>query len=48
VCASGYRSTVIASVLQREGWEQVSNVTGGMGAWKRAGLPVERPEDSGS
>jgi hydroxyacylglutathione hydrolase len=48
VCASGYRSTVIASVLQREGWEQVSNVTGGMGAWKRAGLPVARPEDSGS
>ena len=41
VCGGGYRSTVIASLLQRAGREEVSNVTGGMGAWKRAGLPVE-------
>jgi hydroxyacylglutathione hydrolase len=42
VCGGGYRSTVAASVLQRAGWEEVSNVTGGMGAWRRAGLPVAR------
>jgi hydroxyacylglutathione hydrolase len=41
ICGGGYRSTVVASVLQRAGREDVSNVTGGMGAWKRAGLPVE-------
>jgi hydroxyacylglutathione hydrolase len=41
VCGAGYRSTVIASLLQRTGRHQVSNVPGGMGAWSRAGLPVE-------
>ena len=41
VCGGGYRSTVLASLLQRAGREEVSNVLGGMGAWKRAGLPVE-------
>ena len=41
VCGGGYRSTVIASLLRRAGRDEVSNVTGGMGAWKRAGLPVE-------
>jgi hydroxyacylglutathione hydrolase len=40
VCASGYRSTVAASVLERAGVSRVSNVTGGMNAWRRAGLPV--------
>jgi hydroxyacylglutathione hydrolase len=41
VCGSGYRSTVAASWLQRAGHRDVFNVTGGMGAWKRAGLPVD-------
>ncbi len=40
VCGSGYRSTVAASVLRRAGYERVINVTGGMDAWSRAGLPV--------
>jgi hydroxyacylglutathione hydrolase len=40
VCASGYRSTVAASVLERAGVRRVANVTGGMNAWRRAGLPV--------
>ena len=40
VCGGGYRSTVAASVLQRAGRDEVVNVAGGMGAWKRAGLPV--------
>jgi hydroxyacylglutathione hydrolase len=40
VCASGYRSTVAASVLERAGVTRVSNLTGGMNAWRRAGLPV--------
>jgi hydroxyacylglutathione hydrolase len=39
MCGSGYRSTVAASVLRRAGFDSVINVTGGMQAWRRAGLP---------
>lgn len=42
ICASGYRSTVAASVLERTGFSNLVNVTGGMAAWQHAGLPVER------
>jgi hydroxyacylglutathione hydrolase len=42
VCGSGYRSSVIASLLRARGHERVSNVVGGMSAWRSAGLPVER------
>ena len=40
VCASGYRSVIAASVLERAGL-RARNVTGGMDAYRRAGLPVE-------
>jgi len=40
VCGGGYRSTVAGSILQRAGYEQLLNVTGGMSAWKADGLPV--------
>lgn len=40
VCASGYRSTVAASVLERAGRSDLINVTGGMSAWRQAGLPT--------
>jgi hydroxyacylglutathione hydrolase len=40
VCASGYRSTVAASVLERAGRSDLINVTGGMSAWRQAGLPI--------
>jgi hydroxyacylglutathione hydrolase len=42
ICNSGYRSTVAASVLARRGFGNVVNVTGGMQAWRKAGLPVAR------
>jgi hydroxyacylglutathione hydrolase len=42
VCGSGYRSTVAASVLERAGFHDVVNVAGGMVAWERAGLGVEK------
>lgn len=43
VCGSGFRSSVAASLLRRERPElQVANVTGGMSAWKRLGLPTTR------
>lgn len=41
-CGSGYRSTVAASLLLREGRGPVMNVHGGFGAWKARGLPVDR------
>lgn len=48
VCGGGYRSTVAASVLERAGRGRVWNVTGGMGAWKRAGLPTAAGEPTTS
>jgi hydroxyacylglutathione hydrolase len=39
MCGSGYRSTIAASFLLREGYSEVSNVAGGMSAWKAAGFP---------
>jgi hydroxyacylglutathione hydrolase len=40
ICGSGYRSSVSASLLLHHGHPKVSNVLGGMTAWKRAGLPM--------
>ena len=40
VCGSGYRSSVSASLLQSLGYAKVSNVLGGMTAWKAAGFPT--------
>lgn len=42
ICGSGYRGTIAGSFLKREGYENVSNVLGGMSAWQAAGLPVEK------
>ena len=41
ICASGYRSSAAASLLQRAGWRDVANVTGGTNAWIAAGHPAE-------
>lgn len=40
VCGSGYRASIAASFLQRNGYEDVSNVVGGMTAWNAANLPT--------
>ena len=40
-CASGSRSAIGASVLKAHGIDNVSNFSGGMSAWRKAGLPVE-------
>lgn len=39
-CASGYRASIGASILQQEGFAEVRNVPGSWQAWKKAGLPV--------
>jgi hydroxyacylglutathione hydrolase len=40
-CAGGYRSSIAASVLQSQGFDQVSEMAGGITAWESAGLPME-------
>jgi hydroxyacylglutathione hydrolase len=40
VCGSGYRASIAASFLKREGYEDVNNVLGGMTAWYAAQLPT--------
>lgn len=42
MCGSGYRSTIAASVLERAGFTDIANLTGGMKAWKDAGLETTR------
>ena len=41
ICASGNRSTSAAKLLVKEGFN-VLNVQGGMLAWRRAKLPVQK------
>jgi len=41
VCRSGVRSTTAAAILTGLGFEDVSNLKGGMLAWQDSGLPVE-------
>jgi hydroxyacylglutathione hydrolase len=40
MCGSGYRSTIAASVLLRAGRRDVTNVIGGMAAYRATGNPV--------
>lgn len=40
ICASGLRSSTAGSILLQHDFQQLSNVTGGMNAWKAAGLPL--------
>jgi rhodanese-related sulfurtransferase len=42
VCASGNRSSSAVGVLKKHGFEKVFNLSGGFGAWRQAGLPVEK------
>src|SRR5271166_2645508 len=39
-CKGGYRSMIAASLLQRAGFKNVVNVTGGFDAWQQAQLPI--------
>jgi glyoxylase-like metal-dependent hydrolase (beta-lactamase superfamily II)/rhodanese-related sulfurtransferase len=39
-CKSGYRSLIACSLLERAGYRNVTNVSGGFDAWEAAKLPV--------
>lgn len=43
ICAGGYRSSAAASLLQKQGFSSLLNVSGGTGAWVNAGYPVDKP-----
>ena len=40
-CAAGGRSGKTMAMLQEKGFETVYNLEGGIGAWKKAGKPIE-------
>ena len=42
VCASGMRSNRALSLAPRLGYEKALSLSGGMGAWREASLPVEK------
>lgn len=44
VCASGMRSNRALAIARKLGYEKAESLGGGMGAWRSAGLPVERSE----
>jgi hydroxyacylglutathione hydrolase len=41
-CQSGTRSSIAASLLMARGFTDVTNLSGGFDAWRRAGLPVSK------
>jgi len=46
-CQGGSRSVIAASILQRSGRDDVSNLSGGFGEWEKAGNKVERGSGAG-
>jgi len=42
VCLSGARSTRAVSIAKKLGFEKALSLSGGMGAWRSANLPVEK------
>lgn len=42
VCASGMRSKRAVAIAKKLGYENTRSLTGGMGAWRSANLPVEK------
>lgn len=41
-CDGGERAAKAASALKKQGFTRVTNLSGGIGAWQQAGLPVEK------
>lgn len=44
-CASGFRASIAASLLRKNGFGEVRNVPGSWKAWTAAGYPVETPRN---
>jgi rhodanese-related sulfurtransferase len=41
-CDGGDRSGKALAALKKQGYTRVANLSGGLGAWQQAGLPVEK------
>jgi rhodanese-related sulfurtransferase len=41
-CESGNRAGTAQATLRAKGFEQAFNLSGGVGAWQQAGLPMEK------
>jgi hydroxyacylglutathione hydrolase len=41
-CDAGFKGSLAASILAINQYHDVTNVLGGMTAWKKAGYPVDR------
>ena len=41
-CDGGNRSSSATAALKRQGFARVASLSGGLGAWQQAGLPVEK------
>lgn len=44
VCASGMRSRRAVAIAKKLGYENAQSLVGGMGAWRTAGLPVNKAQ----
>ena len=40
-CGSGSRSTIVASLLEREGWRNLTVVLGGTRGWTSVSCPID-------
>ncbi len=47
-CGTGYRATVVASLLRQAGFQRAAAVPGSYNAWTAAGLAVTREEPAGA
>lgn len=45
-CGGGVRSQVVISLLNNVGFQNLINLSGGISAWKRDGLPLESDEET--
>ena len=46
ICASGYRSSIATSILERLGFRDLFNIVGGTNAWINAGYKVEEQKSA--
>jgi len=42
ICQGGYRSSAATSILERKGFKEIYNITGGTGAWIDEGLKIDK------
>jgi len=45
VCGKGSRASTAASILKKNGFQDVFNIDGGMKEWKKAQLPIVRDDN---